>query len=42
VLQVFFAEWLRGPRFTLPEQDFGLDGSTLPARYRGGMRVRFE
>jgi fatty-acid peroxygenase len=42
VLQVFFTELLRGPRFTLPEQDFRLDGSSIPARYRGGMRVRFE
>ncbi|MCW5633879.1 MAG: cytochrome P450 [Rubrivivax sp.] len=42
VLQVFFTELLRGAHFTLPPQDFRLDGSTLPARYRGSMRVRFE
>ena len=42
ILQVFFAELLRGPRYTLPEQDFRLDCSTVPARYRGGMRARFE
>jgi cytochrome P450 len=42
VLQVILAELLRGTRFTLPEQEFRLDGSSIPARYRGGMRVRFE
>jgi hypothetical protein len=39
---VFFAEVFRDPRFMVPEPDFRLDGSPIPAPYRGGMRLRFE
>jgi hypothetical protein len=42
VLQVFFAEVFRDPRFMLPDPDFRLDGSPILARCGGGMRVRFE
>lgn len=41
ILQVFFVELLRGPRFTLPPQDLSLDTSAMPARHRGGLRVKF-
>lgn len=42
VLQAYVVELLRGPRFTLPEQDLTFDTSRMPARHRGGLRVRFE
>jgi hypothetical protein len=42
VLQVFFAELVRDPQFTLPDQIFRLDGSPIPGQYRRGMQVRFE
>jgi cytochrome P450 len=38
---VFFSELVRGPRVSLPSQDLALDFSTIPARYRRGLRVRF-
>lgn len=42
ILQIFLVELLRGPKFTLPPQDLSLDTSELPARHKGGLRVRFE
>jgi hypothetical protein len=42
VLQVFFAEAFRNPRFMLPEPDFRPGGSSVPARYREGMRARLK
>lgn len=40
-LQLFFAELLRGPAFTLAPQDLALDRASLPARYPSGLRLRF-
>lgn len=40
-LQLFFAELLRGPAFTLAPQDLALDRASMPARYPGGLRIRF-
>jgi retinoid hydroxylase len=41
VMQVFFVELLRGPAFSLPQQDLSLDHSSLPAKWKGGLQVRF-
>lgn len=37
----FFTELLRAPTLSLPEQDLTQDMSGIPARWRGGLRVRF-
>ncbi len=42
ILQVFIVELLRGPNFTLPEQDLSYDTSTIPAQHKSGLIVRFE
>lgn len=41
VLLQFFTEWLRAPAVSLPAQDLTQDMSGIPARWRGGLRVRF-
>lgn len=41
VLLTFFAELLRAPRLSLPEQDLSMNMSQLPASWRSGLRVRF-
>lgn len=41
-LRVYFEELLRGPAFSLPEQDLSLDPTSIPAGYRSGLRARFE
>ena len=40
VMQVFFVELLRGPAFRLPPQDLELDHSSLPAKWKDGLRVQ--
>ena len=41
VLLQFFVELLRAPALGLPAQDLSMDMSRIPARWRGGLRVRF-
>lgn len=41
VLLQFFTELLRAPVLSLPAQDLTQDQSGIPARWRGGLRVRF-
>ena len=41
VLLQFFTELLRAPALTLPQQDLTQDLAGIPARWRGGLRVRF-
>jgi fatty-acid peroxygenase len=41
VLLQFFTELLRAPVLSLPAQDLTQDMSGIPARWRGGLRVRF-
>jgi cytochrome P450 len=41
VLLQFFTELLRAPALSLPAQDLTQDMSGIPARWRGGLRVRF-
>lgn len=41
VLLQFFTELLRAPRVQLLPQDLARDMSRLPARWKGGLRVRF-